>query len=486
MIRRISPLLALGLCAGLAGCAIGPNYRRPAAPSAPVFKAERGWQPAQPARIVPSAWWSVYHDPVLARLERQVEVSNQNLKAAVAAYYVAHEAAAVTRGTLFPSIGLSGSQTRSGGGAATQFTFGGARTANQAGASLGWDLDLWGKLRRELESANATAQASAAQVAAARLSAQTTLAQDYFQLRAAEQQLRLLKTLVADDRVSLRIAENRVKAGVTTLADVYAARTQLESTQAQEDTALLNRATLEHAIAVLIGRAPAELTLAQGHLAAEVPVVPAGVPSQLLLRRPDIAAAERTVASANANIGVAEAAWFPSLTLTGSYAFDSSALSGLISASNAVWSYGPQLALNLFNGGATLAQTRQARASFDEAVANYRQTVLGAFQQVENDLASLHFLQNEYAEELQAVADAKRSEALTLNQYKAGVADYASVLTAQTARLNAEITAVNLQSQRLTASAGLIDALGGGWHSASLRGPNDGVAESLRSTVKSP
>ncbi len=486
MIRRTSPLLALALCAGLAGCAIGPNYHTPAAPSAARFKAERGWQPAVPARIVPAAWWSVYHDPVLARLERQVEVSNQNLKAAVAAYYVAHEAAAVTRGTLFPSINLSGTQTRSGGGAATQFTFGGARTANQAGAGLAWDVDLWGKLRRELQSANATAQASAAQVAAARLSAQTTLAQDYFQLRAAEQQLRLLKTLVADDRASLRIAENRVKAGVTTLADVYAARTQLESTQAQEDTALLNRATLEHAIAVLIGRAPAELSLAQGHLAARVPVVPAGVPSQLLLRRPDIAAAERSVASANASIGVAEAAWFPSLTLTGSYDFDSSALAGLISASNAVWSYGPQLAFNLFNGGATLAQTREARATFDEAVANYRQTVLGAFQQVENDLASLHFLQDEYAEERQAVADAKRSEALTLNQYKAGVADYASVLTAQTARLNAEITAVNLQSQRLVASAGLIDALGGGWRSGSLRGPNDGVSESLRSTVTSP
>ena len=483
---RTSSLLAAGLCVGLAGCAVGPNYHRPVAPPAAAFKAARGWQPAEPAPIVPSAWWSVYHDPVLDRLERQVEINNQDLKAAVAAYYAAREAAGVTRGSLFPSVGLSANQTRSGGGAASTFAFGGARTADAAGGSASWDLDLWGKLRRELQSANATAQASAADVAAARLSAQTVLAQDYFQLRAAEQQLRLLKTLVADDQTSLRIAQNRVTAGVTTLADVYAARTQLESTQAQEDTALLNRATLEHAIAVLIGRAPVGLSLAQGHLAARVPVVPAGVPSQLLLRRPDIAAAERAMASANAQIGVAEAAWFPSLTLSGSYDFESSALAGLIKASNAVWSYGPQVALNLFNGGATLAQTREARASYDETVANYRQTVLGAFQQIEDDLASLHFLAAEYAEELRAVADAKRSEALTLNQYKAGVADYASVLTVQVARLNAEITAVNLQSQRLTSSAGLIDALGGGWNSRSLEQRNDGVRETLKSTVAMP
>jgi NodT family efflux transporter outer membrane factor (OMF) lipoprotein len=486
MIRQTSPLLAALLCAGLAGCAIGPNYHRPSAPPAAAFKAARGWQPAVPARIVPSDWWSVYQDPVLDRLERQVAINNQDLKVAVAAYYAAREAAGVTRGSLFPSLGLAASQTRSGGGAATQFTFGGARTANQAGGTGSWDVDLWGKLRRELESANASAQASAADVAAARLSAQTTLAQDYFQLRAAEQQLRLLKTLVADDQASLRIAQNRVNAGVTTLADVYAARTQLESTQAQEDTALMNRATLEHAIAVLIGRSPDELSLAQGHLAARVPVVPAGVPSQLLLRRPDIAAAERAMASANAQIGVAESAWFPSLTLSGSYAFDSAALTGLISASNAVWSYGPQIALNLFNGGATIAQTREARASYDETVAKYRGTVLGAFQQVEDNLASLHFLQDEYAEELRAVADAKRSEALTLNQYKAGVADYASVLTAQVARLNAEITAVNLQSERLASSAGLIDALGGGWNSRSLEQRNDGVSETLKSTVQMP
>jgi len=237
---------------------------------------------------------------------------------------------------------------------------------------------------------------------------------------------------------------------------------------------------------VLIGKAPAELTLTQAEFARTVPVVPAGVPSQLLLRRPDVAAAERDVESANAQIGVAESAWFPSLTLSGSFGYDSSTLSTLIRASNSVWSFGPSLAETLFNGGATVAQIREERALYDSAVATYRQTVLTAFQQVEDDLATLRFLQTQYSQEQQAVADAEKSETLTLNQYKAGVADYASVLTAQTARLNSQITALNVQSQRLVASADLIDAIGGGWDSAQLRTHNDGVSEPLRTTVQAP
>jgi NodT family efflux transporter outer membrane factor (OMF) lipoprotein len=234
---------------------------------------------------------------------------------------------------------------------------------------------------------------------------------------------------------------------------------------------------------VLIGKAPAQLSLAPGRLTATVPVVPAGVPSQLLLRRPDIAVSERDLESANAQIGVAESAWFPSLTLTGSYGYESSSLSTLIRASNNVWSFGPSLAQTLFNGGATVAQIREQRALYDSAVASYRQTVLSAFQQVEDDLASLRYLQTEYAQDQQALADAERSEALTLNQYKAGVADYASVLTAQTARLSTEINALSTQSQRLLASVDLIDAMGGGWDSAQLRTRNDGVRQPLASTA---
>jgi NodT family efflux transporter outer membrane factor (OMF) lipoprotein len=496
--KRASAALIAAACAlALSACAVGPNYHRPAAPPAPVFKEGQGWTPATPAQIANAQWWSVYADPALSALEEQVEVSNQNLKAAVASYYAAREAAGVTRGTLFPSIGLGGSGTRAGGqgsrsGTLTTLPSGvlasgsGTRTLYDADATASWDLDIWGKIRRQLQSDVARSQASAADVAAARLSAQATLAEDYFQLRAAEEELRLLKTSVQDYQVSLQIAQNRVNAGVTTLADVYTARTQLENTVAQENTVEVTRAKLEHAIAVLIGKAPAALTLAQGQFTATVPVVPAGVPSQLLLRRPDIAAAERDMESANAQIGVAEAAWFPSLTLSGSFGYESSSLSKLIRASNSVWSFGPSLAENLFNGGGTVAQIREERALYDSAVATYRQTVLTAFQQVEDDLATLDFLQTEYTQQQQAVADAEKSETLTLNQYKAGIADYASVLTAQTARLNSQITALNVQSQRLTASVDLIDAMGGGWDSARLRERNAGVSEPVKTTVQMP
>ena len=490
MMRPQTVVMAMACTLALSACAVGPNYHRPAAPPAPVFKEEKGWTPATPARIASEDWWSIYHDPVLSSLEDQVAVSNQNLKAAVASYYAAREAVGVTRGSLFPSIGLGAGGTRSGGsGGLNQGTAGflssgsTTRTLYDANANGSWDLDIWGKIRRELQSDEAKAQASAADVAAARLSAQASLAEDYFELRAAEQELRLLETSAQDYRVSLQIAQNRVNAGVTTMADVYTARTQLENTVAQENTVELTRAKLEHAIAVLIGRAPSELTLAQGRFTSTVPVVPAGLPSQLLLRRPDIAVAERDLESANAQIGVAEAAWFPSLTLSGSYGYEASSLSTLIRASNSVWSFGPSLAETLFDGGATVAQTREARALYDSDVATYRQTVLSAFQQVEDDLATLRYLQTEYAQDSQALVDARRSEALSLNQYKAGVADYATVLTAQTARLNTQISALSVQEQRLVASADLIDAIGGGWNSAQLRTGDEGVHETLKSTV---
>ena len=490
-----SATLVATVCAlALSACAVGPNYHRPAAPAAAVFKEGQGWTPATPAQIASAKWWSIYEDPALSALEDQVEVSNQHLKAAVATYYAAREAAGVTRGTFFPDIGLGAGKTRSGGSGSRNGALSGAsgfvpsgsgtRTLYDAQANGSWDLDIWGKIRRELESDVAKAQASAADVAAARLSAQAILAEDYFQLRAAEEELRLLKTSVQDYTVSLQIAQNRVNAGVTTLADVYSARTLLDNTVAQENTVELTRAKLEHAIAVLTGKAPAELTLAEGAFTSTVPVVPSGVPSQLLLRRPDVTAAERDVESANAQIGVAESAWFPSLTLSGSFGYDStSSLSTLIRASNTVWSFGPSFAETLFNGGATVAQIRENRALYDSAVATYRQTVLTAFQQVEDDLATLDHLQTEYAQQEQAVADAERSETLTLNQYKAGVADYASVLTAQTARLNSQIAALSVQSQRLVASADLVEAIGGGWDSAQLRTHNDGVSEPLKSTV---
>ena len=492
MTRKLAATVLTGTACALAltACAVGPNYHRPSAPPSAVFKEGQGWTPATPVQIANEQWWSIYDDPVLSSLEQQVAVSNQNLKAAVASYYAAREAVGVDRGTFFPSIGLGASGTRSGGQGSLNSAVTGflpsastTRTVYDANANASWDLDIWGKIRREVESDVAKAQASAADVAAARLSAQATLAEDYFQLRAAEEELRLLKTSVQDYKVSLQIAQNQVNAGTTTLADVYSARTQLENTIAQENTVELSRAKFEHAIAVLIGKPPSELTLAQGEFTSTVPVVPTGVPSQLLLRRPDIAASERDMESANAEIGVAEAAWFPDLTLSGSIGYESSALSTLIRASNQVWSFGPSLAETVFDGGARVAQIRENRALYDSAVATYRETVLTAFQQVEDDLATLNYLQTEDEQENAAVADAERSETLTLNQYRAGTVAYSSVIIAQTTRLNDQITALNVQSQRLVASADLIDAIGGGWNSAQLRTHDEGVRQTLKSTV---
>jgi NodT family efflux transporter outer membrane factor (OMF) lipoprotein len=474
----------------LAACAVGPNYHRPAAPDVPAYKEDRGWKPATPGQIQSDKpWWSIYDDPLLDSLEQQVEVSNQTLKADEAAYRSAVEAIGVDRGTLFPSVSVNAGVTRSGSAngvnqaittsSGTTVTTGvggnGHRTIYSAGAQASWSLDVWGRIRRLVESDVAKAQASAADVAAARLSAQITLAEDYFQLRSADEQTRLYQTDIDDFKNALTITQNQVKAGITTLADVYAAETQLESTQASAVGVALTRAKFEHAIAVLIGKPPAELGIDVGSFTTVVPVVPAGVPSTLLERRPDIAAAERSVASANALIGVAEAAWFPSVNLTGSYGFTSGVLPGLINAHNALWSFGPALAENVFNGGATLAQTREARANYDQAVATYRQTVLSAFQSVEDDLVTLRVLEQQGQLQQAAVKDARLAEGLTLNQYKSGIVVYSSVITAQTTRLMDEINLLSIQSQQLVSSVDLISQLGGGWDAAELDRADRGV-----------
>jgi NodT family efflux transporter outer membrane factor (OMF) lipoprotein len=488
--RRLLLAALAGLAAllSLAACAVGPSYHRPTAAQDPAFKEDQGWQPANPGQIeADKPWWSIYNDPLLDGLEKQVEVSNQTLKADEAAYRAAVEAIGVDRATLLPSVTATGAYTRSGsasgvnqaittgGTTVTTGTGSGRRSLYSAGAQASWSIDLWGRIRRLVESDVAKAQASAADVAAARLSAQITLAEDYFQLRAADEQTRLYQTDIDDFKNALAITQNQVKAGTTTLADVYAAETQLESTQAAAVGVALTRAKFEHAIAVLIGKPPSELGIEVGSFTTVAPVVPAGIPSALLERRPDIAAAERSVASANALIGVAEAAWFPSLTLTGSYGFSSNMLPGLLRTSNSLWSFGPSLAENLFNGGATLAATREARANYDQAVATYRQTVLSAFQSVEDDLVTLRVLEQEEQLQAAAVKDARLSEALTLNQYKSGIVVYSSVITAQTTRLLDEINLLGIQSQQLVSSVDLVMQLGGGWDAAELNRADRGV-----------
>jgi NodT family efflux transporter outer membrane factor (OMF) lipoprotein len=329
-------------------------------------------------------------------------------------------------------------------------------------------LDIWGQIRRSVEENRASAAASAAALASARLSAQAALATDYFELRAQDQLALLLDDIVEAQKQSLKITESRYRFGVAAKADVVSAQAELLSSQAQQVNARIQRAVLEHAIAVLIGRQPAEFSLTAAPLRSDVPTVPSGLPSALLERRPDIAGAERRVAAANAQIGVARAAFFPNLTLSGSDDYTGSTFSRLIRTSTRVWSFGPSLAQTLFDGGLRRAQSAEARAAYAVSVDNYRQTVLAGLQQVEDELVTLRVLEQQSAIETAAVAASREAETLTLNQYKAGTVPYSSVIAAQTTRLASEETALTVLSNRLQASVAMIEALGGGWNESQL------------------
>jgi NodT family efflux transporter outer membrane factor (OMF) lipoprotein len=474
---RLAPALIVALCSA---CAVGPDYHRPPVDTAPAFKEAGEWKPTEPNDALSrGAWWQIYHDAALDQLETQVDITNQNVKQAEAAFEQSQALVAQARAGFWPSITASfGAQRGADGGssvATTTSTAGGtgttvqstlgrrASTTYSANVSGSWAPDIWGKIRRTVESDKASAQASAAALAAARLSAQATLATDYFELRAQDQLQKLLDDTVDAEKLSLKITQNRYKFGVAARADVVTAETQLLSSQAQQVNAKIQRATLEHAIAVLIGKQPAQFALPAAVMRADVPTVPAGVPSALLERRPDIAEAERSMASANAQIGVAKAAYFPSLTLGGEDQYSGGAISHLISLPNRIWEVGPTLAETLFDGGLRSAQVRQARAVYAQDLASYRQTVLSGFQQVEDDIATLRVLEQQAVIEDATVKAAREAETLTLNQYKAGTVPYSSVITAQTTRLSSEQTALQVLSSRLQTSVALIEALGGGW-----------------------
>jgi NodT family efflux transporter outer membrane factor (OMF) lipoprotein len=451
----------------LVACAVGPDYERPTVDTPAAFKEAGDWQKAEPADAMDrGAWWSVYKDPILDALEKQVDVSNQNLKAAEAAYRAATAAADQTRSALFPTVSLDGSGLRSGNGQpGTRQT-----TAYNLSTSASWTPDVWGRIRRSLESSEANAEASAADLASARLSAQAALATDYFDVRMQDNLKRLLVETADANKKILRIAQNQYQAGITSKADVLSAQTQVESVQAQAINADVARASLEHAIAVLIGRAPADFALApEANKPYRVPNIPAEVPSTILQRRPDIAAAERAVAAANAQIGVAEAAWFPDLTLSGSYGYTSAVIGKLVQASTSLWSFGPSVAETIFDAGAREAAVEQAQATFDQSVATYRQTTLTAFQQVEDNLSALRILADEAKAQDATVTDARKAEQLTLNQYKQGIVPFNNVLTAETTRLANEQTALSVHKSRLEDSVALIQALGGGWDAGQLK-----------------
>jgi len=429
----------------LAACAVGPDYHRPKLDAAPDYKEAGDWKPSEPNDVFNRGpWWEIYNDDVLNQLEVHVDISNENVKAAAAAYDQARALVAQARAGFWPTVGVS------------------------AGISGNWSLDIWGQVRRTTESNRASAQASAATLAAVRLSAQAALATDYFELRAQDQLQKLLDDTVVAEELSLKIAESRYKFGVAARADVVSAQAQLLSSQSQQVNAKIQRGILEHAIAVLIGQQPAAFSLTPSSMRTDVPSVPAGVPSTLLERRPDVAEAERRVAAANAQIGVATAAYFPSLTLSGSDQYTGPAWAQLFSVPNRIWSVGPQLAETLIDGGLRRAQVAQARAAYDVSVDTYRQTVLAGFEQVEDNIVTLRVLEQQAVIEEAAVAAAREAETLTLNQYKAGTVPYSSVITAQTTRLSAEETALGVLSSRLQASVALIEAVGGGWDAAQL------------------
>lgn len=479
---------ALLTAALLAGCAVGPNYHRPSAPVPERFKEAEGWKPAEPREAASGTdWWSVYEDPTLDALEKQIDISNQTLKQSEANWREAVAVVSAARATYFPTIGVTGTGTRSGGpGALQQAVASGAvpagtsRPVNQfeLEGTASWDLDIWGKIRRTVESDVANAQASEADLAAARLSAQGTLATDYIELRVTDEMKQLLDDTVAAYKRSLLITQNQYNVGVAAKTDVITAETQLEGAESQEINTGVMRATLEHAIAVLVGKPPADFSIASAKFGTVVPVVPTGLPSTLLERRPDVAAAERTMDAMNAQVGVAIAAYFPDLTLSGSYGFLSNVASGLLKAPNSLWSFGGTATDTLIDFGARPAQVREARAAYDAAVASYRQTVLTAFQQVEDELATLRILEQQYAVQDQATKSANLAVDLTLNQYKAGTVAYTAVVTAQAIALTDAQTLLTIRQNRLTASVALIQALGGGWSAASL-GTRNGTAAQL-------
>ncbi|MES2356098.1 MAG: efflux transporter outer membrane subunit [Pseudomonadota bacterium] len=451
----------------LSACAVGPDYVRPTVETPASFKELAGWKQVEPKDAeIRGKWWEIYNDPLLNSLEEQVNISNQNLIQAEAQFRQAQALVQATHAGYFPTItgNVSASRSSSSSGNSLATSSRGGDTNRSLSISTNWEADVWGRVRRSVEANEASAEASAADLEAVRLSTQAELAQNYFQLRALDSQKRLLDETVAAFEKSLQLTKNRYAAGVAAQADVVQAETQLKTTMAQAIDTGVDRAQIEHAIALLIGKPASVFSAAQNPITATPPTIPAGIPSALLERRPDIAAAERRVAAANAEIGVAKSAYFPQLTLSATGGFQSSSFANWLTLPNRFWSVGPALAATLFDAGLRRAQTQQAIAAYDATVAGYRQTVLTSFKEVEDNVAALRILEEEARVQNEALQAARRSVVLTTNQYSAGIISYLNVITAQTTALSNERTAVDILGRRLSASVLLVRALGGGWN----------------------
>jgi NodT family efflux transporter outer membrane factor (OMF) lipoprotein len=449
-----------------AGCVVGPNYKRPTATVPPAYKEGGGTATQASTQNLQEKWWEVFGDPQLNALEEQVKISNENLKASEAQYRQARDLVRFYRAEYYPTgtVSPSISRIRNSDNKPPRSALSG-QTFNDfvLPGDLSYEVDAWGRVRRTVESARASAEASAADLATVNLSVQSELAQDYFELRSADAQKRLLDSTVSDFEKSLQLTENRHTGGLASDLDVQQARTQLETTRAQDTDVGVARAQFEHAIAVLIGKPPSTFSLVFSPVTGAPPIVPLGLPSQLLERRPDVAATERQMAAANAQIGIAKAAYFPSITLSAAGGFESGMLGTLFQGPGLFYSLGAAAAQTVFDAGQRRANVEAQQAAYDQTVANYRQTVLAAFQDVEDNLAALRILEQEAKTQDVAVEAARRSVVLSTNQYKGGVTSYLTVLTAQSSALADERSAVDILRRRIDASVLLIKALGGGW-----------------------
>jgi NodT family efflux transporter outer membrane factor (OMF) lipoprotein len=458
--RPAAPVTLVLAAFALAGCAaVGPNFERPAALVSPEFKEMKGWKIATPRESEPKGpWWSVFHDPELDRLMPDVVVSNQTVKADEANYREALALINEARAGLFPTVNGTGSAERSSPGVTTL-------TAEASGM---WTLDIWGQVRREVEAQQAGAETSAANLANATLSEQSLLALAYVTLREADSLEDLLTKTVVEYKHSLTITQNQYNAGTAAKSDVITAETLVLNAQSQLIAAGVSRAQSEHAIAVLMGRPPADLSIPRGTLATRVPSVPVGLPSSLLERRPDVAAAEETMRQANAEIGVAFAGYFPAVSLNGLIGYSGNPFSAAFGPTNPVWSFGASLAQPFFNGGLTTAQVEAARQTYQADVAIYRQTVLTAIQQVEDSLSGIRILSREAKVQAENVRLSRQATQITLNEYQAGTQAFTAVVVAEAQQLSAEEALLSTQAQVQTDAVTLIVALGGGWTQSTL------------------
>lgn len=465
-------VLVLIVLVQLTGCTVGPKYQRPAAEVPPVYKEVGDWKPAQPNdQNLSGNWWEIFQDPQLNALEAQVNVSNQNLKAAEAQYTQARALVRYQRANYFPTVTVDPSATRnriSNHRPASIVANGITYNDYQLPFELSYEIDVWGRVRRTVESYREQAQASAADLAAVNLSMHAQLALDYFQARTLDAEEQLLNSTVTQYEQALALIESRYAGGIASDLEVQQARTQLETTRAQAIDVGVARAQFEHAVAILIGKPPASFSLAPLPLTMPPPPIPVGLPSELLERRPDVAAAERLMASANAQIGVAKSAYYPLVNLAAAGGFESGSIGTLLTGPSIFWSAGPSAIFTLFDVGRRRAASDQAIAAYDQAVANYRQTVLTGFQQVEDNVAALRILEHEAQVQNTAVDAAEKYLVLANTRYTGGVTSYLEVTTAESAALSDELTAVTILGRRMVDAVLLVQALGGGWDSSSL------------------